>query len=101
MRSLLAALVAVSFTVPALADDPATRFPYTAFVANENGAVRSGPGEQYYPVMNLAQGNAVEVWRHDPGGWCAIRPPEGSFSWISGDFVDTSIPGSQGRTHEA
>jgi hypothetical protein len=40
--------------------------------------------------MNLAQGNAVEVWRHDPGGWCAVRPPEGSFSWISGDFIDTN-----------
>jgi hypothetical protein len=35
----------------------------------------------------LARGDAVEVWRHDAGGWCAIRPPEGSFSWISADYV--------------
>jgi hypothetical protein len=23
------------------------------------------------------------VYRHDPGGWLAIRPPQGSFSWIT------------------
>lgn len=90
MRSLLATVLALSWTLSAVADDGATRFPYSAFVAGETAAVRSGPGEQYYPVMNLAQGNAVEVWRHDPGGWCAVRPPEGSFSWISGDFVETN-----------
>jgi hypothetical protein len=25
----------------------------------------------------------VEVYRHEPGGWLAIRPPQGSFSWVS------------------
>jgi hypothetical protein len=28
----------------------------------------------------LPAGYAVEVYRHDGEGWCAIRPPEGSFS---------------------
>ena len=29
----------------------------------------------------------VEVYRHDPGGWCAIRPVDGSFTWVSGRFL--------------
>jgi hypothetical protein len=78
-----AALAALLFTTIARAEE----FPYSAFVAAADAPVRSGPGEQFYPVLTMARGDAVEVWRHDPGGWCAIRPPEGSFSWISADFV--------------
>ncbi len=91
MRSLpamLLALCAVRLAAPTTAF--ATEFPYTAFVAGDGAVVRSGPGEAFYPVLNLAVGDAVEVWRHDPGGWCAVRPPEGSFSWISADFVETA-----------
>lgn len=69
------------------ADEPRAEFPYSAFIAGDATLVRSGPGEQFYPVLNLKRGDAVEVWRHDAGGWCAIRPPEGSFSWISAEFV--------------
>ena len=58
-------------------------FPYKAFIATEEVYVRSGPGQNYYPTDKLAKGQEVEVYRHDPGGWCAIRPPEGSFSWVS------------------
>jgi hypothetical protein len=72
----------------ACADEPAERFPYSGFVASGEASVRSGPSEAFYPVLTLRQGDAVEVWRHDPGGWCAIRPPEGAFSWISADFVE-------------
>jgi uncharacterized protein YraI len=62
-------------------------FPYTAYVQSNDVYVRSGPGENYYPVVKLAQGTTVEVYRHDPGGWYAIRPPEGSFSWVSAEFL--------------
>jgi hypothetical protein len=58
-------------------------FPYKAFIAADEVYVRSGPGQNYYPTDKLAKGQEVEVYRHDPGGWCAIRPVEGSFSWIS------------------
>jgi hypothetical protein len=88
------AFTTVFTTAAAWADEPQTRFPYAAFVAVDEGPVRSGPGESYYPVLNLKHGDAVEVWRHDPNGWCAIRPPEGSFSWVAGEFVDTT----DGRT---
>lgn len=89
MRSILAMAFAVVFALRAAADEP-TKFPYSAFVAVDAAAVRSGPGEVYYPVANLRRGDAVEVWRHDPDGWCAIRPPLGSFSWISAEFVSTA-----------
>ncbi|MGA2060418.1 MAG: SH3 domain-containing protein [Thermoguttaceae bacterium] len=59
-------------------------FPYKAYVTADDVEVRSGPGEDFYPTDKLQKGETVEVYRRDAGGWCAIRPPEGSFSWISG-----------------
>ena len=60
-------------------------FPYKAYITADNVYVRSGPGENYYPTDKLKAGTEVEVYRHDPGGWFAIRPPKGSFSWVSAD----------------
>ncbi len=71
-------------------------FPYRATVTLEDLNVRSGPGETYYPVMKLKLGDIVEVFRHDPGGWHAIRPPVGSFSWIAGEFIERG-EGNTGR----
>jgi SH3-like domain-containing protein len=59
-------------------------FPFKAYVTADDVEVRSGPGEDFYPTDKLQKGEMVEVYRRDSGGWCAIRPPEGSFSWISG-----------------
>jgi uncharacterized protein YgiM (DUF1202 family) len=58
------------------------QFPYTAYANSDDVYVRSGPGKNYYPTDKLARGEAVEIYRHDPGGWYAIRPPRGSFSWV-------------------
>lgn len=66
----------------------AAEFPYTAHVTANAVDVRSGPGKNYYPVLKLDRGQAVEVYRHDPGGWYAIRPPEGAFSWVSAEFIE-------------
>lgn len=66
----------------------AAEFPYTAHVTANAVDVRSGPGKNYYPVLKLHRGQAVEVYRHDPGGWYAIRPPEGAFSWVSAEFIE-------------
>jgi len=66
---------------------PEESFPYTAYVRADDVYVRSGPGRNYYPTDKLAKHDAVEVWRHDPGGWLAIRPPEGSFSWVSTRYL--------------
>lgn len=79
-----AALASTCLAAVARADD---EFPYTAFVAADEVNVRSGPGENYYPVLKLERGAKVEVYRHDPGGWYAIRPPEGSFSWVAAELI--------------
>jgi hypothetical protein len=66
----------------------AETFPYTAYVNARDVYIRSGPGENYYPVAKLDRGLQVEVYRHDPGGWYAIRPPQECFSWVSAEFVE-------------
>lgn len=68
----------------------ADQFPYTAHVNADDVYVRSGPGKNYYPTTKLPRGAVVEVYRHDPGGWFAVRPPEGSFSWISAKYLQPS-----------
>ena len=86
MRLFVAALLCS----PLLLASPASgeqEFPYTTIVSAEDVYVRSGPGRNYYPTAKLRRGQKVEVYRHDPGGWCAIRPVEGSFTWVSGRYL--------------
>jgi len=63
-------------------------FPYKAFVTSDEVYVRSGPGQDYYPTDKLKAGQQVDVYRHDPGGWFAIRPVEGSFAWVSARYLE-------------
>ncbi|HEX3999494.1 MAG TPA: SH3 domain-containing protein [Pirellulales bacterium] len=72
-------------TAGARADQP--EFPYTAYVSIDDAYVRSGAGKRYYPTDKLVRGDAVEVYRQDPGGWLAIRPPRKSFSWVPADVL--------------
>jgi len=60
----------------------AESFPYEARVVTAGAPVRSGPAEGYYLTDTLAEGHTVEVYQQRPDGWCAIRPPETSFSWV-------------------
>ena len=75
-------------------------FPYTAYVTSDDVYVRSGPGKNYYPTEKLVRGVEVEVYRHDPGGWFAIRPPQGSFAWVVGCDVRL-LPDRQGMAEVA
>lgn len=63
------------------------KFPYRAVVVKDDVLVRSGGGEDYYPTMRLKRDAEVMVHRQDPGGWLAIAPPEGSFSWVQARYV--------------
>lgn len=83
-------LVAVFLATSALLASPASgepQFPYQTTVISDDVYVRSGPGQNYYPTDKLKRGQEVEVYRHDPGGWCAIRPVDGSFTWVSGRYL--------------
>ena len=59
----------------------ATR-PTKAAVTSPGAQVRSGPGETFYLTDTLPEETVVEVYRRRPDGWCAIRPPADSFSWV-------------------
>jgi len=96
MRPLVAAVACCLLTAWSQANGgpPALRpnadgdaFPYKAVVAADEVFVRSGPGADYYPTGKLRRGQEVEVYRREPGGWCAIRPPSDSFTWVAGRYV--------------
>ena len=78
----LSCFAVLILTSLASAQSSSLEFPYQALVAKDNALVRSGPGEVHYGTQKLAAGQVVEVYRHDPDGWCAIRPVEGSFCII-------------------
>jgi len=69
-------------------------FPYTARVSGTNVRVRSGPGKNYYVTQELQYGDEVEIYRHDPGGWYAVRPPERSYSWVSARYLQLREDGT-------
>lgn len=68
---------------------------YTATVTVTEAEVRSGAGNvaQIYPTNLLRKGDTVEVIREMDGGWLAIKPPRGSYSWINTRFVKQVSPG--------
>ncbi len=69
----------------------ANRFPYTAQITENEAIVYSEPGEERYETLRLRAGEAVEVYSVTPEGWCAVRPPVGSFSWVSGLYVNAGL----------
>ncbi len=70
----------------------AETFPVKARIAANNVYVRGGPGQNYYPTQKLDYGDEVEVYRRDPGGWLAIRPPRESYSWVSARYLKMVEP---------
>ena len=83
---LLLMMLAWGVSAP-LAGAAEGRPPYVGYITADHVDARSGPGEEYYATMRLGRRDRVEVYRHDPGGWFAVRPPQHSFSWVSGEFV--------------
>src|SRR5262245_4783017 len=88
-QMFLGCLTLSMFTTSVCGD---TTFPYVAYVAAPQTFARSGPGQQHYPTQQLPQGHAIEVYRHDNDGWCAVRPPEGSFCWIPAHEIHRQSP---------
>jgi len=82
---LLALLACSSFTASFAAEPP---LPASVRVVADHTYLRSGPGDDFYPTERLVNGQTVEIWSLDPSGYCAVRPVEGSFSWIRAADVD-------------
>jgi len=57
--------------------------------------VKAWPGAELPTTMKLKQGDKVKVLREAAGGWLAIKPPEGSFDWISSKLIkQTGLSGT-------
>lgn len=91
MRRSLTMAVACCALAAGIAE--ARDFPYTAVVVADEAYARSGPGTAYYETLRLNKGDQVLVERHDPGGWYAIAPPAGSFSWVKASEVEKGANG--------
>jgi hypothetical protein len=70
------------------AEEKTSPFPATVQVIADHTYLRAGPGDDFYPTERLVAGTAVEVWAVDPSGYVAVRPVEGSFSWLRASDVD-------------
>jgi uncharacterized protein YgiM (DUF1202 family) len=61
--------------------------PYMAEITGDNVYVRSGPGTNFYDCGKLNKGDKVKIMRKQ-FSWARIVPPQGSFSWISMQYVN-------------
>ena len=50
----------------------------------------SSPSPQAYATGEISEGEYVEIFFRLPQGYCAIKPPKGSFSWVNGKFLRTT-----------
>jgi len=80
---VLCILVAASSLLSA-----AENSPYEAYVCVDHADVVAGPGHRYYTTDRLEHGTKVEIYREEASGWLAIRPPEGSFSWVPSEYIE-------------
>jgi hypothetical protein len=81
-------LWAIACAAVAGAGEPSGPFPATVRVMADHTYLRAGPGDDFYPTERLMAGTTVEVWAVDPSGYVAVRPVEGSFSWLRACDVD-------------
>jgi hypothetical protein len=56
-------------------------------VVTADTEARSGPSPVYYATQKLPRGTPIRVVGEKDGGWLAIEPPQGSFSWINGRLL--------------
>jgi SH3-like domain-containing protein len=78
----------------------AGEFPFTGYISAKQASVSAGPGRRFYVTDHLPRGSQVEVYREDDAGWLAIRPPEGSFSWVPAERVER-MDGDVGKIKSA
>lgn len=62
-------------------------FPHIAEVIGTNVYIRSGPGTAYYFCGKISSPEKVTVVDQEHG-WSKIIPPQGSFSWISKNYIN-------------
>ncbi|MFM8735079.1 MAG: hypothetical protein ACKOC8_07800 [Pirellulales bacterium] len=72
--------------------------PLASRVSADHTYLRCGPGDDFYPTERLSSGTELEIWAVDAGGYCAVRPVRGSFSWVlAGDVQMESSAAGEAR----
>lgn len=89
VRFLIQASVLLVCTTALLAQPATSRSGDLYEVSANDVYVRSGASLNHYTICKLNAGDRVTVVG-EKGKWHEILPPEGTFSLISGDFVDTA-----------
>lgn len=76
-----------------------TALPLASRVAADHTYLRCGPSDDFYPTERLPVGSELEIWAIDVGGYCAVRPVQGSFSWVLARDVqmESAIAVADGR----
>ncbi|MEX0670649.1 MAG: hypothetical protein WD060_09360 [Pirellulales bacterium] len=82
----LTMLVCIAAT--AMAGEQPGPFSTSVWVVADHTYLRAGPGDDYYPTERLTTGATLEAWAVDASGYVAVRPIEGSFSWLRACDVD-------------
>ncbi len=90
MRTACVLVLSLLFCSPVEASEQ--EFPYTAFITHHDVVVRSGPARRFYATDRMRRGEEVEVYLHE-NGWCAVRPPQSSFSWVKADELRIGTDG--------
>ena len=62
----------------------------TEEVTGNNVQIRSDAGTNFYACGSLNRGDRVQVVKAQ-GGWSAILPPPGCYSWIAVQYVSVSV----------
>ena len=57
-------------------------------VGAETAPILASPSQETYQTGVVSRGDEVEIYFKNDEGYCAIRPPQGSFSWVNGKFVE-------------
>ena len=87
------AVVAAGMAAASLPSVFADALPVTVSVNAPQALLRSGPGDDFYPTDRISRAVKVQVWAIDDSGYCAVRPVEGSFSWLRAADVATEDGG--------
>ncbi|MCH7591165.1 MAG: hypothetical protein IH989_00075 [Planctomycetes bacterium] len=85
----MAVVVVATMAGVSLGQSKTETAPRRAEVTATDVYVRSGPSSNHYPVIKLGAGDRITVVGQNRE-WYEILPPAGTFSFISGDFVDTA-----------
>jgi len=88
--NVLAMFVLVGSTLTSAQEKPTAKTGLGIGTVSANDVyVRSGDSLNHYTICKLQSGDKISVVS-ERGEWYEIVPPPGSFSLVSGDFVDTT-----------